>query len=232
MERDARLYDRGAWALLEAQLQRRILIWDYIEWKLRTVLSTTRQIGKHGHMAGWDWWKKGTLCRGWLCVEHCSDANQQRPFVRGEAIEWWPIIWLIMEADPNCPVVPMFCPALAWSNSRPWSVHTSRLGRCPPAWLDGFFADDISSSGGGTSIISSTTSSWMFVPSTAPSICGWEIVIAGDADVANMSDVDDADTIISSTAASSSAAASSASTAASSSDQPIQRRWGNKQKEK
>ena len=74
----------------------------------------------------------------------------------------------------------------------------------------------------------------MFVPSTfgtAPSICGWEIVIAGDADVANMNDVDDADTIISSTAASSSAAATSESTAASSSDQPIQRRWGNKQKE-
>ena len=28
MERDARLYDRGEWAILEAQLQRRILIWD------------------------------------------------------------------------------------------------------------------------------------------------------------------------------------------------------------
>ncbi len=52
MERDARRHDRGGLAILEAQLQRRALIWDYIEWKLRTVLQETPDLGKDGKTAG------------------------------------------------------------------------------------------------------------------------------------------------------------------------------------
>ena len=36
---------------------------------------------------------------------------------------WWPCIVLPSETQ----LVPFLCPALAWSNGRPWECHTSRL---------------------------------------------------------------------------------------------------------
>ena len=37
---------------------------------------------------------------------------------------WWPcvVIW-----EENETVLPVYCPALAWANARPWGVHASRV---------------------------------------------------------------------------------------------------------
>ena len=224
----ARGNDLARWQRLASVLGREPLIWEYVEHKLRSILTGKRSVGS----AGWAWWNSGVLCRGFICVGHCSDATQQSPYVAGEVVEWWPVIWL--EVANGSLILPMMCPALAWQDARPWSAHISRVWRCPADWLhdiDGF------------SNLSSTTQSWSLISSVGDSslLAGWYFADpyyivgtgpTGSDDIAILDDVASETTsganwteISENTAGT--AASSSESTACSSSDAvPRKRRWG------
>ena len=158
----AQLEDPKTWELLRMNLGGPPLIWEYIEYKLRRILAGTKRIGQ----SGWAWHETGVLCRGFACVAHCSDDSQRMPYLSGEMVEWWPIIWL--EAPHGGLIFPMMCPALAWQNARPWSIHISRVWRCVPEWL----RDDDS-----FSHLSSTTALWEYDPAMSHSestiLAGW-----------------------------------------------------------
>ena len=221
----AKRIDPIRWQRLEAALGRPPLIWEYTEYKLRTALAEKKSPGQ----AAWAWQAQGNLCRGFICVYYCSDASQQAPYVPGEPVEWWPIVWL--ETDSGAVIFPMMCPALAWQDSRPWSVHCSRTWHCPAHWLhdiDGF------------SEVSSTSSGWELLPSTGGSaisvLTGWTFaapVAPEPGDIAVLEDVDSDTTSlagwteVSEVSETDTTASSTDSTAAPSSNAgPRKRRWG------
>ena len=231
----ARTLDALRYQRLQSALGRPPVIWEYIEYALRDVLMTTKSIG----LAGRAWMSQtGTLCRGFICIKYCTDAGQQSPYIDdAEELEWWPVIWLETEASTE--ILPMFCPALSWQQSRPWSVHVSRAWRCPVDW--------IREENDALSSIQSSTASWSFAQlsfgSSPASQAGWVIVNAGgeenddgeNNDIANLADVESTAsssfTNTSNSLANNTAASSSQSTAASSSDSR-RRRWGNKDRDK
>ena len=40
---------------------------------------------------------------------------------------WWPALIQVAPGPPSVALVPMYCPALAWQNARPWWANPDRL---------------------------------------------------------------------------------------------------------
>lgn len=98
-------------------------VYTYLENKLDKVLATQKKPGQ----AGW------TFIMGKAAhhkVHHClcwadgSKGGQASPLGSSPSggERWWPCIVVL-----GLELIPFYCPALAWSESRAWEVHASRL---------------------------------------------------------------------------------------------------------
>ncbi len=72
----------------------------------------------------------GQLRQGVIWCDGCSEANQtsvRSSFGGGES--WWPALFPVSHVlQPHSDeLVPMYCPALAWQNARPWWANSDRL---------------------------------------------------------------------------------------------------------
>ena len=87
-------------------------------------ISTSTSLPK----AGWAF--RGATPSQCICgaVWAHGTHNQSTPLGQPQAGEqWWPCI-ILRAAGP---VVPFYCPALAWMGARPWKAHVTRV-RCVP----------------------------------------------------------------------------------------------------
>lgn len=97
-------------------------VYNYLERKLWMILDGVKKPGQPG------WAFK--MAKGTLELQRCvvwadgTKSGQTTPLGTPSThqCQWWPCI--IMATTE---MVPFFCPALAWSNARPWDVHASRL---------------------------------------------------------------------------------------------------------
>ena len=102
---------------------------DYITQKCYHIITTRRSIGQ----AGWAFYNRRhdpdqcIPCLVW--ADGRSEVSQCTPLgqPRGDE-QWWPCICLNITPDAHG-LLPFYCPALAWGNSRPWWVHKSRVRR-------------------------------------------------------------------------------------------------------
>ena len=105
---------------------------DYVAKKVFEVVGHKRNIG----LAGWAFWNSRyepqpcIPCLVW--ANGRSNESQTTPMTQPQGDEtWWPCICL--NVTPNASgLLPFYCPALAWGNSRPWWVHYSRVRRLVP----------------------------------------------------------------------------------------------------
>jgi hypothetical protein len=71
----------------------------------------------------------GQLVLGVIWCDGCSEKNQtsvRSRFDGGE--DWWPALFPVSHVNPHSGgLVPMYCPALAWQNARPWWANSDRL---------------------------------------------------------------------------------------------------------
>jgi len=100
----------------------------YLIKKLFQTLETVRRPGSYGHQ----FWTAGPSS----CVPAFvwADGSPQQLTEYGtqqltEYAMWWPCIVLV--CDAQTPVLPFYCPALAWQQARPWGVHVTRVRRRP-----------------------------------------------------------------------------------------------------
>ena len=97
-------------------------VYAYLIAKVYRVVNTVRAPGQ----AGWSF----RCARPDTCIPCLVWADgtpgQREPLseLRGGE-QWWPCIVIPGEG----PLVPFYCPALAWANARPWMVHVSRIRR-------------------------------------------------------------------------------------------------------
>ena len=100
---------------------------DYMIKKVRHIVTTVRRPGQ----SGWSFYSNGgpgqyIPCLVWADGTPQNQATPLGPTQPGE--QWWPCICLNVNPDANG-LIPFYCPALAWGNSRPWWVHVSRVRR-------------------------------------------------------------------------------------------------------
>ena len=93
-------------------------IFQYLAVKATQVIKVKRSIGQAGYaFAGADNVYKGLI---WSA----GSKDQETPFLAPQCGErWWPVIIVDLPGD----VVAVYCPGLAWQNSRPWFAHRSRV---------------------------------------------------------------------------------------------------------
>ena len=92
---------------------------------LNAVANSKRRLG----VTGWEFFAATPAdclgCAVW--ADGRSEESQTTPLglpVPGEM--WWPCVILMAPGETRA-VVPFYCPPLAMGNSRPWTVHVSRL---------------------------------------------------------------------------------------------------------
>lgn len=99
-------------------------IYKYLVTKVKTVVSTKRRIGG----SGWAFSEAqdSDFAYGvvWADGTHGQEQPMQYPTSADE--RWWPCVWL-REPLPHTALLPFYCPALAWSDARPWRVHPNRV---------------------------------------------------------------------------------------------------------
>jgi len=100
-------------------------VYSYLERKLWSILDNVKKPGQ----AGWAFkMARSPTLQLIHCVVWCdgTKSGQTIPLSSSSThpCQWWPCICI------ECTyLVPFLCPALAWSNARPWEVHPSRLRR-------------------------------------------------------------------------------------------------------
>ena len=99
---------------------------DYLTKKVHYVVATRRSPGQSGYSFYYNGGPDQCLpCLIWADGTH----NQETPLGPPQPGEqWWPCICLNVNPDANG-LLPFYCPALAWGNSRPWMAHVSRVRR-------------------------------------------------------------------------------------------------------
>ena len=99
-------------------------IYAYLWAKVKEVVLTKRKIGQ----AGWAFFNSThsqiVHCLVWADGSPCQTTPLSTP-TSGE--RWWPCIIIMSSTSSEQAHVPFYCPALAWSNARPWMVHISRI---------------------------------------------------------------------------------------------------------
>ena len=100
-------------------------VYAYLTEKLFLVLNTVKSPGQ----AGWAFImaKRSDLihCLVWADGTKAQASPLGTP-VPGE--RWWPCVVI----QSSTALLPFYCPALAWSHSRPWEVHSSRIRTVHP----------------------------------------------------------------------------------------------------
>ena len=99
-------------------------IYKYLITKVRAVVDTKNRIGH----SGWAFraardsdFVRGTV---WADGTHSQELPIRYPTNENE--RWWPCVWL-REPVNSTELLPFYCPAFAWSNARPWTVHPTRV---------------------------------------------------------------------------------------------------------
>ena len=141
---DAQKLDSSTWS----QLQPGADIFDYLERKIVDNLNGLRKCGP----AGWAWrmhLNHAQPRRGMMWSTGTSQASESSHYDGSPELDadWWPVIFMVPEG--GCILVPFYCPALAWSKSRPWYGNLGRIYEIVgahgfaslPAWKD---SDDVS----------------------------------------------------------------------------------------
>ena len=103
-----------------------INVHDYLIQKVHHIVRTKNHIGQPGLAFYYNNDPGQCLpCLVWADGSH----NQETPLGLPQPNEqWWPCICL--NINPNAyGLIPFYCPALGWSQSRPWWVHISRVRR-------------------------------------------------------------------------------------------------------
>ena len=102
-------------------------VYAYLTEKLFLVLNTVKSPGQ----AGWAFImaKRSDLihCLVWADGTKAQATPLGTP-VFGE--RWWPCV--VIQSSTSTGLLPFYCPALAWSHSRPWEVHSSRIRTVHP----------------------------------------------------------------------------------------------------
>ena len=100
-------------------------IYKYLMEKLSHVLNTKRSIG----MSGWAFAQARATDYVAGVVWADGSHAQLSPLIQPRAGEqWWPCIFLNDPFSLACPSQRAFyCPALAWMDARPWTVHEDRV---------------------------------------------------------------------------------------------------------
>ena len=93
--------------------------------KLAALIRRGKRIGEVAYM-----WAKQPVGRMKCSVIYsCGGHEQELPLSQDDGgSEWFPIIYVDPAARcSQLEKVPMYCPALAWQNARPWLAHVSRI---------------------------------------------------------------------------------------------------------
>jgi hypothetical protein len=70
----------------------------------------------------------GNLRLGVIWADGCSESSQTSlRQSNGVGESWWPALIPAPPGPPSIELVPMYCPALAWQNARPWWANPDRL---------------------------------------------------------------------------------------------------------
>ena len=101
-------------------------VYEYLKRKVRHVVNHKKGIGEHG----WHFKlaQEKDIAPSVVWSSGCSPDEQHKPFTKAqEGEQWWPCIIVDVPWYPDGGA-PFYCPALAWSGSRPWpGTHESRL---------------------------------------------------------------------------------------------------------